>query len=279
MNRRLWASVAMLFAGLLLALLPAFGWNANADRLIVNKAVDTLPDDLKPFFEANRTFIAQHVTDPLDLAAKSPAERHNHFIRLDHYGAFPFSALPRDYKAAVQKYSKSSLEKYGVLPWEVGLYSQRLTEAFRAHNWDEARLSAASLAYYIAAAHDPFNTTVNEDGKLSGQPDVNRRFGSSLVDRYSLFFFVHPGEAAFIQDPTDHAFEMCLSAHSWLESILLADWRARHGLADYTDEYYDRFYSQAGAVLVREISDAATDVGSYWLTAWNNAGRPALPSR
>ena len=279
MSRCLRGSVAALLAGLLFALPCAFGWNATGDRLIVNKAVDTLPEELRPFFEGNRSFLVQHVTDPLDLLAKNPMERRNHFIRLDHYGPFPFSTLPRDYKAAVEKYGKSSIEKYGLLPWEVGLYSQRLTESFRAHNWDEARVAAAALAYYVAAAHDPFNTTLNEDGRLSGQPNVNRRFNSSLVDRYSLFFFVHPNEAAFIRDPTDHAFEMCLSAHSWLESILLADRRARQGLADYTDEYYDRFYSQAGAVLVREISDAATDVGSYWMTAWNNGGRPALPSR
>jgi hypothetical protein len=100
-----------------------------------------------------------------------------------------------------------------------------------------------------------------------------------MVDRYSLFFFVHPNGAAYIRDPTDHAFEMCMSAHSWLENVLLADRRARQGLADYTDDYYDRFYSQAGAVLIRQISDAATDVGSYWLTAWTNAGKPALPAR
>ena len=39
----------------------------------------------------------------------------------------------------------------------------------------------------------------------------------------------------------------------------------------------DRFYNEAGAILIRQLSDAATDVGSYWLTAWVNAGRPQLP--
>jgi len=57
----------------------------------------------------------------------------------------------------------------------------------------------------------------------------------------------------------------------------VADRHARSGLSDYTDEYYDRFYSEAGATLIRQLSDATTDVGSYWLTAWINAGRPALP--
>ncbi len=117
----------------------------------------------------------------------------------------------------------------------------------------------------------------NSDGKLSAQPGVNERFSHSLVDRYQRFFYMRPNEAAFIADPTDHAFEMCLSAHSWLENILLADRRAYAGLSAYNDEYYDRFYAQEGAVLIRQLTDASTDIGSYWMTAWINAGRPQLP--
>jgi hypothetical protein len=88
---------------------------------------------------------------------------------------------------------------------------------------------------------------------------------------------MRPNDAYFISDPTDRAFEACLSSHSWLETILLADRNARHGENSYTDEYYDRFYNQAAAILIRQLSDAATDVGSFWLTAWVNAGRPQLP--
>ena len=99
------------------------------------------------------------------------------------------------------------------------------------------------------------------------------------MDRYQLFFFVKPNDAVFIRDPTDHAFEMAMGAHSWLENVLLADSRAHAGLTAYDDEYYDRFYTQAGAVLIRQLSDASTDLGSYWLTAWINAGRPQLPSQ
>jgi hypothetical protein len=133
------------------------------------------------------------------------------------------------------------------------------------------------LAAYVALAHDPFHTTENFDGHLSAQSGVDLRFGSSLVDRFSLFFPMRPNDAMFLSDPTDHAFDACMSAHAWLENILLSDRRAREGLSDYTDEYYDRFYNLAGSVLIRQLTDAATDVGSYWLTAWINAGRPQLP--
>lgn len=203
----------------------------------------------------------------------------NHVLFLDHYGKFPFDTLPRSYKAALAKFGRPKLEASGLLPWQIGVYSQKLTEDLRTGNWDQAKIEAAVLAGYVAEANDPFNTTENFDGHLSEQIGVNLRFNSNLVDRYSLFFPMRPNDATFISDPTDQAFEACLSAHSWLENILLADRRARAGLSDYTDDYYDRFYNQAGAVLIRQLTDAASDIGSYWLTSWINAGRPALPQR
>jgi hypothetical protein len=273
-------SITSFVAAAAFAMLPpcAQAWGRNAHRLILNKAVDTLPADVRVFFEANRGFLAQHVTDPLDALAKNPADRRNDFVALDKYGRFPFEALPRSYKAAVTKFGKLKLDANGLLPWQIGVYSEKLTVAFKAGKWDEARLDAALLAHYVAQAHDPFNTTDNSDGHLSGQAGINERFGSTLIERYSSFFPMRPNDASFISDPTDHAFDACLRAHRWLESILLADRDALRGENSYTDEYYDHFYNEAGAILIRQLSDAATDVGSFWLTAWNNAGRPTLPS-
>jgi hypothetical protein len=267
-------------AALMALLLPlrTFAWGPNAERLIANRAVETLPPDLRPFFETNRDFITRHAADPVESLQKDPTtESHNQVLYLDRYGQYPFDALPRKYEAAVAKFGRPKLEGGGLLPWQIGVFSARLTDAMRSGNWEQARLIAAQLAGYVAQAFDPFNTTENYDGRAWGQPGVNLRFDTSLVDRYSLFFPLRPNDAAFISDPTDHAFEDCLKAHSWLEIVLVADRRARSGLSDYTDEYYDRFYSEAGATLIRQLSDAAADVGSYWLTSWINAGRPALP--
>jgi hypothetical protein len=255
-------------------------WGTTGERLIASKAVDTLPAEIQPFFASNRDFIEKHASDPLDWLAKNPAtERPNQILLLERYGKFPFDALPRNYKNAVTKYGRAKVQAGGVLPWQIGVYSAKLSDAMRSGNWEQAKLAAAWLAAYVGEAHDPFNTTLDFDGTLSGQPGVNTRFDSSLVDHYSLFFPMHPNDAAFIPDSTDHAFDDCLSAHAWLENILLADRRAHAGLTNYDDQYYDRLYNQAGAIVIRQLTDAATDVGSYWLTAWINAGRPELPSR
>jgi hypothetical protein len=269
-----WLVVLALFA-----LLPqhAAAWGPHGHKLIMNQAIDTLPADIRYFFDANRSFLLQHVTDPLEAIEKTPSERHHHFLYLDKYGRFPFDSLPRNYRAAVAKYTKAKLEANGLLPWQVGVYSEKLTEAMKAGRWEEAKLDAAILANYVAEGHDPFNTTDNYDGRLTAQPGINERFGKTLIDKYSSFFPMRPNDAVYISDPTDRAFEACLSSHSWLEMILLADRNARHGENSYNDDYFDRFYNQAAAILIRQLSDAATDVGSYWLTAWVNAGRPQLP--
>ena len=266
----LWGLALMLPIGI-------HAWGNNAQRLIVNRAVDTLPYDIRPFFEANRNFLIQHVNDPMNQLDKHPNERQNHFIELDKYGKFPFDALPRSYKAAVAKYSKSKIDATGLLPWQIGVYSAKLTDDLKAGRWTEAKQDAAFLANYVAEAHDPFNTTENFDGTLSGQRGVNERFNTMLIDRYGSFFPLNPHDASFISDPTDRAFDMCLDAHAHVESILLADRSAKRGLSSYTDEYYDRFYNLAAGPLIRQLSDASTDVGSYWLTAWANAGKPQLP--
>ncbi len=274
LNRKL-----LVVTGAILLVSPhgARAWGRNGNKLVVNKAIDTLPADIRDFFESNRALLSQHVTDPLDSIVKTASERHNHFLYLDKYGRFPYDGLPRNYKAAVAKFGKTKLQANGLLPWQIGVYSQKLTEAMKGGRWDEAKLDAAILANYVADAHDPFNTTEDFDGHLTGQTGISERFGTTLIDRYSSFFPMRPNDAAFISDPTDHAFEACLSSHTWLETILLADRNSRRAQNSYNDEYFDHFYNAAAVILIRQLSDAATDVGSYWMTAWINAGRPQLP--
>src|SRR5271168_1903439 len=92
----------LLFAFAAVSLLSphaAAAWGRNAHKLVVNQAIDTLPQDIRGFFESYRGILLQHVLDPLDAVAKTPAEKRNDHLYLDKYGRFPFDALPRNYKA------------------------------------------------------------------------------------------------------------------------------------------------------------------------------------
>jgi hypothetical protein len=62
----------------------------------------------------------------------------------------------------------------------------------------------------------------------------------------------------------------------WVDNILYREELARRGQSGYTEIYYENLADRAADVLRARLSDAATDVGSYWYTAWTAAGRPEL---
>lgn len=254
-------------------------WGRPSHRLIVMWAIQTLPPEIHGFFDANRQFLIDHVNDPDDWMKKDRYERLRHYIYLDKYGMFPYPLLPRTYRRAVEQYGAGRISRDGVLPWQIGEFSLRLTKAMKLGNWEEVKQDAAVLSHYVGDAHDPMHTTQNYDGQLTGQTGLSLRFDTQLVDRYSTFFVIRPDPAAKIDDPTEYAFMAVLEANSWLNRILLMDRRSMEGLSDYSDEYFDRFYSRVGSIAMQEISSAAHDTGSYWYTAWVNAGKPQLPNR
>ena len=257
----------------------ALAWGPSAHRLVNNWAVETLPPEIRAFFESNRQFLIEHANDPVEWMKKDRYERLRHYIYLDKYGMFPYLNLPHSYESAKGQLGLGRINRNGVLPWQIGQYSKRLTDALKAQNWYEVKLNAAALAHYVADAHDPLHTTANFDGQLTGQMGLATRFGVSLIDRYQGFFIFRPVPAAKIDDPTEYAFQAVLESNTWVSQVLLWDRRSVEGRRDFNDDYFDRFYSQIGSTAVRELNAAAHDAGSYWYTAWLNAGRPALPGQ
>ncbi|MGH2524805.1 MAG: hypothetical protein ACRDH2_20040, partial [Anaerolineales bacterium] len=65
LSRRIGSGV---LAGVLLATLaappPAQAWEARTHRLVVSRAVDSLPYPLRAFYEANRSNLMQLAADP-----------------------------------------------------------------------------------------------------------------------------------------------------------------------------------------------------------------------
>src|SRR5262249_14897236 len=95
---------------------------------------------------------------------------------------------------------------------------------------------------------------------------------------------VLPAAARPAADPVAVAFDALLSSYPRSLEGLEAD-RAVAGPRDYADtaqddryddRYYSRFFEREGKTLVARLASSATAVGSLWLSAWNEAGRPAL---
>jgi len=158
---------------------------------------------------------------------------------------------------------------------EIGVYSQKLTEAMKLGHWDEARLDAAILAFMWRKL--TIRSTPPRISMASVKSNWYQRAFWNHVNRSLLVVFpMRPNDGSFINDPTDHAFEACLRAHSWLEVI-----QVRIATRAWNPSLTTMNISTA-LQSIRWHADPPT-LGrrnrrrSYWLTAWTNAGKPALP--
>src|SRR5439155_14614452 len=79
-------------------------------------------------------------------------------------------------------------------------------------------------------------------------------------------------------------FDVLLDSFPGAESAFAADRESAgaQDLADtpfddrYDDLYFSKLYARQGRSLRARLAASATDIGSLWLSAWDEAGRPAL---
>ena len=268
----------LLLLALTLAPACAFGWGAEAHRIVTRSACLTLPQQTRPFFATCREFLAEHSNDP-DTWKGDPEEKTRHFCDIDHYGKPPFAELPRDYQEAVRKFGADRAKKVGTLPWRIAEYTEKLSRSMRAQDWAKVRLDAAHLAHYVADAHMPFHCTVNYNGQLRGNLGIHGRLEIELVERYLNARYLATKPAAAVPDARAFAFQVVLESHRLTASLLEADTRVRAKAPLDTDLYYALLYRETGETIRGRMAEAATAVGSLWQSAWKRAGKPRMPPR
>lgn len=249
---------------------PALAWGPGAHARITSEAIDTLPKGLKPYYKAHRLEIPS--LSPEGSTAEDAPERR---FAADRLVPFPFTDLPRT-EAGLQQRFPEGAAGVGRLPWLIQEAYERLVEAFRSR--DKARILAESdtIGGYVADMSNPLALSDNADGQKTGQHGLWVRFGTRLPEAMDKRLKMGPEAARFLDDPRGHVFAMAASAYIWLDNLLYEEELARRGQSGYGELYYESLERRAGPLLRARLDQAATDVGSYWYTAWTAAGRPEL---
>jgi hypothetical protein len=279
MTKRAWAFV------LLLAIpSPAYAWGMAVHRYITRRAIDLLPPELKPLFDAHREELVMRSVDPDLWRTVGWDELPNHFVDFgaDEYGSYPFTALPRDYTLAVERFGVDVVRKNGTLPWrEAEMYGdlRRAFEGFarnvRAVDVDTV-LFAATGSHYIQDAHQPFHATNNFDGQLTGQRGIHSRFETELFDRFEARMTITPAQPAAMKNPRDTAFDILLASYKDVQPLLDADKAAAQGKELYDDDYFEKFFTRVKPLVEQRIAASITATASFIIGAWEAAGRPQI---
>jgi hypothetical protein len=279
-------TLAAMAAGFLVigAPVPAFAWGTAAHRFIMARAIDILPAELKPFFEHYRAELIVRVVDPDIWRNAGWEEDHNHFVDfgMQELGPYPFTALPREYGAALEKFGITTLKKIGMLPWREAEEFGNLRRAFEgfaknaAYAPSDVVLFAAVASHYIQDAHQPFHASNNYDGQLTQQNGIHSRFETALFERFASQLTIRPGRVSAIRAPRDAAFDMLLASYQLVAPLLKADKDAIAGKDTYDDEYFGRLFASVRPILEQQLADSVTATASLIVGAWEQAGKPAL---
>ena len=182
---------------------------------------------------------------------------------------------------------------YGILPYHLERYQRRLTRAFEAGDVDRILQISADMGHYVGDAHVPLHTTENYNGAMTNQIGIHAFWESripELMAAEEYDFLV--GKAEYIENPREYYWDIVLTSHSYLDSVLLVEKRVRASLSQ--DEIYcfenrldrvvrtqcegfTRKYSEAMRGMVeRRMTQSVQAIGSVWFSAWVDAGQPDL---
>ena len=248
----------------------AFAWGIAAHRFIMARAIDLLPAELKPFFEHYRAELVVRVVDPDMWRIAGWEDDHNHFVDfgMPELGPYPFTALPREYGAALEKFGMTTLKKIGMLPWREAEEFGNLRRAFEGFAKDasyaptDTVVFAAAAAHYIQDAHQPLHASNNYDGQLTQQNGIHARFETALFERMASKLTVTPGRVSAIRNPRDAAFDVLLASYQLVDELLKADKGAIAGKDSYDDEYFERLFARVRPMLEKRLGDSVTATAS-----------------
>lgn len=247
---------------------PSFGWSDAVYRLILRKAIDTLPKAEKKFFQDHRFEMPSLIPDE-----DPPVRPEGRRFAIDSLGIFPFTDVPQE--EALMK-AGTDLRVVGRLPFLLLEAQERLVEAFKSG--DKARILEAADAVGILASdlNNPLIFSKNFDGQETDQPGLLTRFSTQLAEGMDRRLKLNPEAARLLDNPREFVFGSIARNYVWVDNILYADSLAHRGKASYGGAYFESFELRAGKLLAEVLSSAAADVGSFWYTAWTDAGRPEL---
>jgi hypothetical protein len=266
---------------------PAQAWGFAGHKLIMRRAIDLLPPEIKPFFDHFRDEIVVRATDPDLWRNVGWDDDANHFFDfgVKEYGPDPFTALPREYGAAVEKFGAATVKRNGMLPWREQEEFGNLRRGFEgfakgsAYSSSDVVLFSAVAGHYIQDAHQPFHGTDNFDGARTGNNGIHARFERDLIEHFESRLRLNPAAPKPITNPRDYAFDTLLDSYRLVPAILDADNAAKAGKDAYDDDYFEKFFVKVQPILERRLSESITATAGILVGAWQQAGKPQLSIR
>ncbi|GAB3005416.1 hypothetical protein GCM10027051_00320 [Niabella terrae] len=269
------------------------GWGFLVHRTIAQLAIYELPGPMQAFFYTHKDSLVYGAPRPDVRRTGHPEEGSKHYMDMEYFGDSAFRVIPRNWDAAVARYTADSLHKYGTLPFVVIEYLGRLTDAFRSGNADSIVFYAADLSHYIGDAHVPLHASMNYDGQLTGQQGLHDLWETTVPEVEMMHYQLSSRhKARYLKSPETRIWGILEHTFSLVPEVFEKEREVARNFNDSTKYRWEvrwgkkrRFYTpefarQYSRALGRSVNDqliaASGAIADFWYTAWVNAGKPDL---
>lgn len=273
--------------------IPLFccSWGFYAHMRINRLAVFTLPQGINRFYKANIQYLTDHAVDPDKRRYADTAEAARHYLDVELYEA-DIDSIPRKWEDAVNRYGLIKLNENGILPWQIAKSYYQLVNAFKARDSLKILIYSAYIGHYIADAHVPLHTTQNHNGQLTNQTGIHAFWESRLPELFAKRYNYVVGKAVYIENPLKEAWKIVSTTHKKVDTVLSFEARLnavfpsykkysyseRNNLVSrqYSDAYSKAYHDGMNNMVERQMRAAILSIGSYWYSAWIDAGQPTF---
>lgn len=259
---------------------PAPAWEAVGHTTVTEHALQLLPKEMKPFYDANSRYIIAFCMLPDDWRDSHKAEiAYRHFIDLDMLSKPPFTDLRVDRATAERRFGKEQLQKAGVLPWAIEEEYNKLVKAMKAGDSVGIALQSALLAHYVADAHVPMHDTKLYDGRTQDEKGIHNRWEATLLLDRLKPGMVNACEPAKVGPILQSAFDWCIEGYSKCDAIFDADDAARKLDPTFGYKYETSMWTATGPIMIDQLDRASERLAGTWISAWKAAGKPDIPGK
>lgn len=266
-------------------------WGFFAHKKINQLAVFTLPPEMVGFYKRNIKYITEHAPDPDMRRYADTAEAPRHYLDVENY-ALEIDSIPQKYNDAVEKYGAKHLHENGIVPWQIQRTYFNLVRAFKEHDSLKILKYSADLGHYVGDANVPLHTTRNHNGQLTNQVGIHAFWESRLPELFAERYNFFVGKATYLENPLDKAWKILKRSHTLVDTVLSTEaelsrtfpsdrkyefsQRGKVVMKQYGTAYSKAYQDLMKGMVERQMRNAIFDVGSYWYSAWVDAGQPDL---
>ncbi len=266
-------------------------WGFFAHKRINQLAIFTLPVEMISFYKGASNYIISHAVDPDKRRYIDTLEAPRHYLDVENYES-SVDSIPEKWANALTKYGQKKLNQSGIVPWQIERSYYSLVKAFKARDSLKILKYSADLGHYIGDAHVPLHTTHNHNGQLTNQSGIHAFWESRIPELFAGDYNLVIGKAKYIENPLKSAWIMVKESHQAVDTVLRfeaelnnsfpADQkytyskRAGRVVKQYAMAYSKAYQEKMKGMVGKRMRAAILAIGSFWFSAWIDAGQPVL---